>query len=512
MESGYARFLGASQSGKGGTMSQHSLNPLLRPFWTARTVTDAEGIAHPVRARVLHGGRASSKSWDATGFLVYLAANYKVRVMCTRQFQARISDSVYTLLKDQIGRFGLKDQFAIQKRTITSTTGSEFLFYGLARNIDEVKSTEGVDILYVEEAHSLTKEQWEILEPTIRKEGSQIFICFNPKYITDFVYQRFILNPPPGTLVRQINYDENPFLSRTMHRIIANAAQEDYEEYEHIYLGKPKMDEAGAVIKRSWVEAAIGAVEKIAAKHPELAREMTLGADDLGFDIADGSDEEDAPNDLCSQVHRKGSVAKWLEEWKAGEDELLKSATRVHKKAQQLKARITYDSIGVGASAGAKFDELNQLVPTGTKPIVYRKFNAGAAVFKPEALYACDSQTKVRNDEYFCNLKAQAWWLVADRFRNTYDFLMNGNCNYTADELISIDPDIPHLEKLKTELSTPKRDFDGNGRVKVESKKDLAKRDVASPNNADAFIMAFAPGYEPLKISKGALERAGQRR
>lgn len=482
-----------------------TLNPVLQPFWTARKCPDGE----PVRTRVLHGGRASSKSWDAAGFATYLASNYKIKFLCVRQFQNRISDSVYALLKMQIDRFGVRDQFDILKRSITSSAGTEFLFYGLARNIDEIKSLESVDILWIEEAHNLTKEQWEILEPTIRKEGSQVWLTFNPKYVTDFVYQRFIVNPPPGTLIRQINYDENPFLSRTMHRIIANAMVEDMDEYNHIYKGVPLVDEAGVVIKRSWIDAAIGAAEKLRAKRPELADEMERGDSVIGFDIADGSDNPDAPNDKCANVHRKGCIATWCEEWKAGEDELVKSARRSHKAAQVRTASITYDSIGVGASAGAHFDGFNG-EPATPRRIIYRKFNAGAQCWKPEGYYTADAQQRIMNKDYFANAKAQAWWLVADRFRNTYDAIMNGT-QYAAEDLISIDPDMPMLQKLAAELSTPKRDFDGLGRVKVESKKDLADRAVASPNLADAFIMAYAPGNAPMQINRAAVSNARRR-
>jgi phage terminase large subunit len=98
----------------------------------------------------------------------------------------------------------------------------------------------------------------------------------------------------------------------------------------------------------------------------------------------------------------------------------------------------------------------------------------------------------ILNSDFFSNYKAQAWWNVADRFRNTYDAIKNGT-QYDEDQLISISSDIPDIEKLFSELSTPKRDFDANGRVKVESKKDLSKRSVKSPNLADSLIMAVAP-------------------
>lgn len=323
----------------------------------------------PARNRVLYGGRASTKSWDAAGFATFLTSNYKLRVLCVRQFQNKIEESVYTLLKAQISRFGLANQFRIlDNKIIGRETESEFLFYGLWRSIDEIKSLEGIDILWIEEAHNLTEEQWKVLEPTIRKAGSQIWIIFNPKLATDFVYRRFVLNPPPNTVKRLINYDENPFLSDTMLAVINAAREEDEDEFAHIYLGVPKDDDEGAVIKRSWLLAAIDA-------HKALGF-APAGARRLGFDVADGG------ADKCANVFAHGSVVSWADEWKAGEDELLQSCSRTYTEARERGASIRYDSIGVGATAGAKFGELNDArrAASDNAPVFYEKFNAGAVV------------------------------------------------------------------------------------------------------------------------------------
>lgn len=453
-----------------------SLNPVLKDFWLAKA-----------RNRVLYGGRASSKSWDAAGFATFLANKYKLRVLCVRQFQNKISESVYALLKIQIERFGLQSRFDVQRDKIYSATGSEFMFYGLWRSIDEIKSLESIDILWIEEAHNLTEEQWKILEPTIRKAGSQVWIIFNPRLATDFAYKRFVTNPPPDTVVRMINYDENPFLSDTMMKIIEAAREEDPDEFDHVYMGVPKDDDDGAIIKRSWIMASIDA-------HKTLGIPAS-GARRIGFDVADDG------ADKCATAFAHGHVVSWLDMWKAGEDELLKSCTRVYRDAQERKAAITYDSIGVGASAGAKFGELN--AAGGGARVSYSKFNAGGAVFRPEAFYT--SQTK--NKDMFANIKAQAWWMLADRFKNTFNAVKNGE-KFAADEIISLCSDLPHINLLIDELSTPKKDYDNNGRVKVESKKDLAKRDVASPNLADALVMAFAPGVAPMNISQAAIDGA----
>ena len=455
-------------------MSVPTLNSALRDFWTT-----------PARNRVLHGGRASSKSWDAAGFATFLSNKYRIKVLCARQFQNRIAESVYSLLKIQIERFGLSRNFIITNNKITNRiTGSEFMFYGLWRSIDEIKSLEDIDILWIEEAHNLTEEQWEVLEPTIRKAHSQIWVIFNPRLATDFAYKRFVVNPPPDTVVRQINYDENPFLSDTMLRIIEAVKEEDYDKYLHIYRGVPRQDDDSVIIKRSWIMAAIDA-------HVYLKWDVT-GRKRIGFDVADSGE------DKCAMVYACGSVVSDSDLWKAGEDELLKSCTRVFHKAKFKNADISYDSIGVGASCGAKFAELNKSMNC---VVPYAKFNAGGSVFQPDKDYSKGT----KNKDHFLNIKAQAWWLVADRFRATWDCVRNGNV-YPVEKMISISSNTPHLSAIIDELCTPKRDFNENGKVVVESKKKLKDREIMSPNLADAFIMAFSPGFRPMMISQEALK------
>ena len=402
-----------------------------------------------------------------------MAQYAKLKFLCVRQFQNRIADSVYTLLKIKIEAFGLQDDFKILDNSIThKRTGSEFLFYGLARNITEIKSIEGVDILWSEESHLLSAEQWEILEPTIRKEGSECWIIFNPNLMTDFVWKRFVINPPPNTIVRKINYDENPFLSNTMLDIIHAEEADDYEKYEHIYLGNPKANDDEAIIKRSHIMAAIDA-------HIKLGIDVS-GSKRIGFDVAD--DGEDA----CATVSAYGVLTTGIHMWQAKEDEILKSCTRVYRQAVDYgNAEITYDAIGVGASCGGKFNEL------GYKE--HKKFLAGGAVVNGDKAIDKFNESRpvkerIINKDYYSNIKAQAWWSVAERLRNTYNAVTNGQV-FTQDEMIFIDSSLPHLEQLVTELCTPRKSYDNAGRVMVESKKDLKKRGISSPNIADAFIM-----------------------
>lgn len=452
-----------------------TLNPVLQDFWLSAFNEKQEAI----RNRVLYGGRASSKSWDAAGFAIYLACNVKIRVLCARQFQNKIEESVYTLLKQTIERFGLRHQFDILDNKIRhKRTGSEFVFYGLWRHIGEIKSLEGIDICWLEEAHALTEAQWKVLEPTIRKEGSQFWVIFNPQLSTDFAWRRFVVNPPPGTIRRLINYPENPFLSSTMLAVIDAAKAEDEEEFKFVYLGVPKDDDNNAVIKRSWVMAAVDA-------HKHLNIDPS-GRNRVGFDVADSGADKNAV------IVARGPLAVWSDQWKASEDELPKSARRARAVALENDADLVYDSIGVGAGVGGNINDLNK---PGEK-VDHIGFNAGDGVARPTEVYTRSHPVKTNRD-MFSNAKAQAWWHVADRFRNTFNAVKKGQ-SFAQDELIFIDGTMPNLSLLIDELCTPKRDFDNAGKVKVESKKDMAKPNreggaQPSPNLADAFIMAFAP-------------------
>lgn len=437
------------------------LNPALKAFWRKK-----------YRNRILYGGRASSKSTDAAGWAIYLSTRAKLRICCARQFQSKIAESVYTLLKETIYKWELQADFNITNNSIINKhTGSEFLFYGLWRNIDEVKSLEGIDILWIEEAHNLREDQWQILEPTIRKQGSEIWIIFNPNLITDFVYKRFIINTPPNSIKQKINYLNNPFLSQTMLDIIEACKAEDEEDYQHIYLGEPLTDDDKAVIKRSHVLAAVDAHIKLGIN--------PSGRRTIGFDVAD------AGEDYCATVQAHGVLAEKLDVWKAKEHELPTSARRVWTQARDSNAMIRYDAIGVGAGCGGNFIDLNKA--NGLR-IQFEPFFAGGAVARPDAIYKF---TNTKNRDYFSNIKSQAWWNLADRFANTYNAVTKGQV-FAEHDMIFISSEMENLSQLIDELCVPKRDFDLAGRVKVESKKDLDKRGIASPNCADAFVLAFS--------------------
>ena len=213
-------------------------------------------IWQPKRYKVLHGGRGGAKSWSVAGVLLVMAASRQLRVLCAREIQKSIKQSVHQLLADQIVRLGLTAFFEVLETEIRGVNGSLFLFAGLqSHTVDSIKSFEGCDIVWVEEAHGVSKKSWDVLIPTIRKEGSEIWLTLNPDMETDETYTRFISLPSDDTWVCAINWRDNPWFPDVLdlERRKAKRAMR-LEDYEHIWEGKALRVAVGAIYRHE-VEA-----------------------------------------------------------------------------------------------------------------------------------------------------------------------------------------------------------------------------------------------------------------
>lgn len=206
-------------------------------------------LFEPARYKVAHGGRGSGKSWGFARALLILATQGPLRVLCAREVQRSIKDSVHKLLSDQIQALGLGSEFEVLETTIRARkTRSEFLFAGLASHtVESIKSFEGVNVCWIEEAQTVSKKSWDILIPTIRAENSEIWITFNPDMETDETYTRFVVAPPPGAIVKKVNYTENPWFPTVLEQERQHCEATNPDDYERIWLGKCRKAVAGAI-------------------------------------------------------------------------------------------------------------------------------------------------------------------------------------------------------------------------------------------------------------------------
>jgi phage terminase large subunit len=209
-----------------------------------------KGLFQPARYKVLHGGRGSGKSWGVARALIIKARQGRIRWLCTREIQKSIKDSVHALLADQIQALGMSGDFEVLETEIRcKVTGSLFLFTGLQQHtVDSIKSYEGCDGVWVEEAHSVSDKSWDVLVPTIRKSGSEIWITFNPQLESDPTYQRFVTLAQPGWFVCSMNYSDNPWFPEVLEqeRQLAEKTMKP-EKYRHIWEGKCMPAVEGAI-------------------------------------------------------------------------------------------------------------------------------------------------------------------------------------------------------------------------------------------------------------------------
>jgi len=207
------------------------------------------------RYRILYGGRGGAKSWGVARALLILGTKKTIRVLCAREFQTSISQSVHKLLSDQIFAMGMLDFYEITQNSIRGINGSEFSFAGLKNNIANIKSFEGVDICWIEEANTVSRMSWDVLIPTIRKEASEIWITFNPELETDETYKRFVALPPDNAIVQKINWQDNPWFPETLRLEKDALYARDREAYNTVWEGMCRQTVDGAIFAKEMQQA-----------------------------------------------------------------------------------------------------------------------------------------------------------------------------------------------------------------------------------------------------------------
>ncbi len=215
-------------------------------------------LYYPKRYKCYYGGRGGAKSWAFARALLQMGLKRDLRVLCTRELQISIKDSVHRLLADQIAGMGLSAFYEVLNGEIRCRLNKTiFLFKGIKHSISEIKSTEGVDVCWVEEAENVSEASWRTLIPTIRKEGSEIWVSFNPRLKTDATYQRFVVKPPTSdrAVIKKVGWRDNPWFPQVLKDEMEADKANDYEMYLHVWEGELRQYAENAIYAKQLREA-----------------------------------------------------------------------------------------------------------------------------------------------------------------------------------------------------------------------------------------------------------------
>lgn len=216
----------------------------------------ARKLTRRPRYLVLYGGRGGARSWTFARRALVLAAKERCRFLMCRELQVSIKDSVHQLLADQIELLQLPGFHILEKSIRHRVTGSTFGFEGLRYNANRIKSYEGANICWVEEAEKVSKRSWEYLIPTIRRPGSQIWVSFNPDEENDPTYQRFIVNTPPDAVVLKVGWEDNRWLPDELRKEKDYLYQNDPDAAGNVWGGATRQHSDAQIFKGKWrVEA-----------------------------------------------------------------------------------------------------------------------------------------------------------------------------------------------------------------------------------------------------------------
>jgi phage terminase large subunit len=220
----------------------------------AKGLTDwAQPLLSPMRYKCLYGGRGSGKSWACADVLLIEGLRRKIRVLCAREFQVSIKESVHALLKERIAALGLEDFYQVTRESITGKNGSSFIFKGVRCNVQSIKSMSGLTHLWIEEAQTISAESWQVLVPTIREEGSEIWVTFNPLHKTDTVYQELVEKPRDNAYVERVNWDRNPHFPSVLDAERRLMAATDPDAYHHIWEGGFWEQSEAQILHGKWI-------------------------------------------------------------------------------------------------------------------------------------------------------------------------------------------------------------------------------------------------------------------
>ena len=387
------------------------------------------------RIKFYYGGRGGGKSYAFADSLLIKGRMQKLLIACLREVQDSIKDSVYRLLCDRISFYKLSDYKIYENKIENKVTGTKFIFKGLRdQDIQKIKSLEGVDIAWIEEGQSISKRSWDILSPTIRKDGSEIWISMNREEENDALWTILATNPDERTYLCKVNYYDNPFCPEELKLQAAKCQKDNPDDYMHIWLGQPLSQGASKLISPKTVRKAFEA--KILSCDSPLV---------IGLDIARFGDDNTV---FC---FRKGRVCTKFEVLK--QQDVVSVANYCQGIIRDYApVRVFLDSGGIGAGV------YDILASRGYQRIV-RAVNFGS---------------KAILEDRYVNRRSEMW--------------DNAKSWLSQDLPVQIPPD----EELLNDLCSVNKKYDNKGRLQLESKDEIKKRLGRSPDKADAFVLTFA--------------------
>jgi len=408
-----------------------------------------ELLTSHVRYKLYYGGRAGGKSYAFADALLTLATSKTLLIACVREVQNSIKDSVYKLIADRIRFYRLDDVYRLYEDKIVNLNNhSKFIFKGLMEhNAQNIKSLEGVDICWCEEAQKISQRAWEILNPTIRKPHSEIWLSLNREEENDPVWKALALCPDDDVIVRKVNYYDNPYCPDNMKKLAIKMKNENYDEYLHIWEGEPRQEAGHHLIARRDVFKAMNNCD---VSHHNLAPLI------IGLDVARFGDDKTA---VCLRSGRQVLQFKTY----AKLDVVQVAHLVAGLIAEYKPAKVCIDIGGLGAGV------YDILVAQGFAALIV-PVNFGE---------------KAENPERYVNRRAEMWARLNDWLKSP------------------LPVKLPKMDSLVEDLTAPMVMFDSVGRLQLEPKADIKKRLGHSTDVGDALALTFAIAHSEYLLKNG---------
>ena len=413
-----------------------------------------ELLTSSARYKLYYGGRAGGKSFAFADALLILATSRTLLIACVREVQNSIKDSVYKLIADRIHFYGLDDEYRLyEDRIVNLKNKSKFIFKGIMeQHAQNIKSLEGVDICWCEEAQKISARAWEILNPTIRKPHSQIWISLNREEENDPVWKAVALHPDNDTIVRKVNYYDNPYCPDNMKKLAQKMKEQDYDAYLHIWEGEPRTDAGYHLIGRREIFKAMESDVTV----PDGAAALIIGVD-----VARFGDDKTA---FCLRRGRQVLGFKTYHKL----DVVQVARLTANMIAEYHPHKVCVDVGGLGAGV------YDLLITEGFGEIVL----------------AVNFGERADNSERYVNRRAEMWARLSEWLNS------------------SLPVKLPKVDNLVEDLTAPQIVYDAVGRLQLEAKADIKKRLGHSTDIGDALALTFAVVHTEFLL-KNSYRRGG---